>query len=86
MDAYYHFRNSDKYFVTRHGIAAHTPSFLPLAFPVADSASRPMPTPFAQEESNGRYKTIALELIQEQYPALHEQLCQERTLLATVND
>lgn len=32
------------------------------------------------------YKTIVLELIQEQYPALYEQLRASRTLLATMND
>ena len=32
------------------------------------------------------YKTIVLELIQQQYPALHEQLRQSRTLLQAVND
>ena len=32
------------------------------------------------------YMTIAHEMIQEQCPALHEQLCRNRTLLATVND
>lgn len=31
------------------------------------------------------YKTIILELLQEQYPSLHERLCRERTLLATLN-
>src|SRR5262245_24439242 len=31
------------------------------------------------------YKTIILELLQEQYPTLHEQLRSTRTLLATVN-
>ena len=32
-----------------------------------------------------RYKTIVLELLQDQYPALHEQLRQERTLLSTLD-
>jgi hypothetical protein len=32
------------------------------------------------------YKTIVLELLQHQYPALHEQLRASRTLLATMND
>jgi hypothetical protein len=32
------------------------------------------------------YKTIVLELIQEQYPALHSQLRNSRTLLRAVND
>jgi hypothetical protein len=32
------------------------------------------------------YKTIVLELLQEQYPVLHEQLRKNRTLLSTVND
>jgi len=32
------------------------------------------------------YKTIVLELIQEQYPALYQQLRASRTLLATMND
>ena len=32
------------------------------------------------------YKTIILELLQEQYPALHERLRQSRTLLSAVND
>ena len=32
-----------------------------------------------------RYKTIVLELLQEQYPALHEKLRQERTLLTTLD-
>ena len=31
------------------------------------------------------YKTIVLELLQEQYPKLHEQLRASRTLLSTVN-
>ena len=31
------------------------------------------------------YKTIILELLQEQYPSLHDQLRRERTLLATLN-
>jgi hypothetical protein len=33
-----------------------------------------------------QYKTIILELLQEQYPSLHEQLRQERLLLQAVND
>ncbi len=32
------------------------------------------------------YKTIVLELLQEQYPKLHEQLRQERTLLMTLDE
>ena len=32
-----------------------------------------------------RYKTIILELIQDQYPALHDRLCRERTLLSTLD-
>ncbi len=32
-----------------------------------------------------RYKTIVLELLQDQYPALHEKLRRERTLLATLD-
>src|SRR5271165_6677970 len=32
------------------------------------------------------YKAIILELLQEQYPTLHEQLRASRTLLATMND
>src|SRR3954467_13350627 len=33
-----------------------------------------------------RYMTIVLELIQEQFPTLHEQLKASRTLLSTVED
>lgn len=32
-----------------------------------------------------RYKTIVLELLQDRYPALHEKLRRERTLLATLD-
>jgi len=32
-----------------------------------------------------RYKTIVLELLQEQYPKLHEKLRQERTLLQAMD-
>ena len=32
------------------------------------------------------YKTIVLELLEEQYPALHQQLRESRTLLQAVND
>lgn len=32
-----------------------------------------------------RYKTIVLELLKDQYPALHEKLRQERKLLATLD-
>ncbi len=32
------------------------------------------------------YTSIVLELLQEQYPALHEQLRESRTLLSTLND
>jgi hypothetical protein len=32
-----------------------------------------------------RYKTIVLQLLQDQYPALHEKLRQERTLLSTLD-
>ena len=32
-----------------------------------------------------RYKTIVLELLQDRYPALHEKLRQERTLLSTLD-
>jgi septal ring factor EnvC (AmiA/AmiB activator) len=47
---------------------------------------RVMPKPFAQETAAMHYKTIVLELIQQQYPALYEQLRQSRTLLQAVND
>jgi hypothetical protein len=43
-----------------------------------------MPTPFAQEEAMVLYKTITLELIQEQ-PELHDRLRLSRQLLSTVN-
>jgi hypothetical protein len=33
-----------------------------------------------------RYKTIVLELLQDQYPALHEKLRQQRMLLQALND
>lgn len=33
-----------------------------------------------------QYKTIVLELLQEQYPALHDQLRSSRTLLSTMED
>jgi hypothetical protein len=45
-----------------------------------------MASPLRQEKATMLYKTIVLELIHEQYPALHEQLRTSRTLLATVND
>jgi hypothetical protein len=32
-----------------------------------------------------RYKTLVLELLQDQYPALHEKLRQEQTLLSTLD-
>jgi hypothetical protein len=44
-----------------------------------------MPTPFAREKAMAQYKTIALELIQEEYPALHERLRASRSLLQAVN-
>ena len=44
-----------------------------------------MPNPIAPEETMAQYKTIALELIQEQ-PEFHEQLRASRTLLQAVND
>jgi hypothetical protein len=40
--------------------------------------------PFAQEKTAMMYKTIVLELLQEQYPVLHEQLRRERMLLKTL--
>jgi hypothetical protein len=43
-----------------------------------------MPIPTAQEEAMAPYRTIVLELIQEQ-PELHERLRLSRTLLSTVD-
>jgi hypothetical protein len=40
----------------------------------------------AREEPMAQYKTIVLELLQEQYPALHEQLRRQRMLLQSLND
>ena len=37
-------------------------------------------------ENHVHYKTIVLELLQEQYPALYEQLRASRTLLSSVNE
>jgi hypothetical protein len=39
----------------------------------------------ASEKTTMMYKTIVLELLQEQYPALHQQLRRKRTLLKTMN-
>jgi hypothetical protein len=44
-----------------------------------------MPSPRTREKTIMRYKTIVLELLQDQYPALHEELRRERTLLATLD-
>jgi hypothetical protein len=41
--------------------------------------------PFAPENTAMMYKTIVFELLQEQYPALHEQLRRERMLLKTLD-
>ncbi len=45
-----------------------------------------MPSPRNREKTAMHYKTIVLELLQEQYPALHEKLRKERTLLAALDD
>jgi hypothetical protein len=39
----------------------------------------------AREKTAMLYKTMVLELLQEQYPALHEQLCRQRMLLKTLD-
>jgi hypothetical protein len=44
-----------------------------------------MPEPLVREETMAPYKTIVLELLQEQYPGLHERLRRKRKLLETLN-
>jgi hypothetical protein len=39
----------------------------------------------AREKTAMMYKTMVLGLLQEQYPALHEQLCRQRMLLKTLD-
>jgi hypothetical protein len=52
--------------------------------PKMDTGHR-TPPPRRQENTAMRYISIVLELIQEQYPKLHRNLCQERALLLTAN-
>jgi hypothetical protein len=44
-----------------------------------------MPSPHYREKTAMRYKTIVLELLKDQYPALHEKLRQQRSLLPTLD-
>jgi hypothetical protein len=45
-----------------------------------------MPSPLTREKTAMLYKTIILELLQDQYPKLHERLRTSRTLLSTLDD
>jgi hypothetical protein len=45
-----------------------------------------MPKPIAREKAPMQYKTIVLEFLQDQYPALHDRLQKSRSLLQAMED
>jgi hypothetical protein len=63
-----------------------TPRLPGLSRGLLDTPEPPVAVTSHAGENHHPYKTIVLELIQEQYLALHEQLRKSRTPLSTVND
>ena len=76
--------NSDQVVRSRHGTGAvivYTP-FAGVQHGTGEPTGRRTLSPLTQEKTTMHYKTIVLGLMEEQYPALHEQLRKERTLLS----